>query len=362
MVYYTDSEGFGGAETVLLTLMEGLDRRVWRPILIHHAHPGVAVLARRAHDLGVSTREFGTVPGHRDIGWLLRFRKALRREGTSIFHAHLVWPLACTYGLVAARLARIPVVATQHAFTKIGTGHEVRLQKAVSLAVDRYIAVSEQLGRDLTPFIISKRKVRVIYSAIRSQSFVRPPDPTLRVSLTGGRARPLVLTVARLDKLKGLSHLIEAAVQVPQAVFVVAGEGSERADLEARARASGVADRIVFLGHRDDIPELLAASDIFVLPSLCEGLGLSVLEAMASGKPVVATRIGGIPEAVEDGVSGLLVAPHDAGALASAIRALLQDKSLANRLAAAGRARVVERFGAETMVQKTMDLYEELTA
>ena len=361
MVYYTDSEGFGGAERVLLTLMEGLERRLWRPILVHHAHPGVGILVRRAQDLGVSTREFGSVPGRCDIGWLLRFRKALRREGASIFHAHLVWPLRCTHGLVAARLARIPVVATQHAFANIGTGHGARLQKAVSLAVDRYIVVSEQLGRDLTPFIISKRKIRVIYSAVRIQSFVRPPDPTLRVSLTGGLARPVVLTVARLVEKKGLRYLVEAAAQVPEAVFVLVGEGPDRANLEARARVCGVADRIVFLGQRDDISELLAACDVFVLPTLGEGLGLSVLEAMASGKPVVATRIGGIPEAVEGGVSGLLVAPRDATALAAAIRSLLQDQALASWLATAGRERV-ERFGAETMVQKTMDLYEELTA
>ncbi len=362
VVYYTDSNGFGGAEKVMLTLMEGLDRRAWRPILVHHAYPGVAFLVRRAHDLGVSTREFGSVPGSRDIAWLLRFRKALRKEGASIFHAHLVWPLACTYGLVAAALARVPVVATQHAFAKIAAGRSARLQKAVSLAVNCYIAVSEQLGRDMKPFILPGRKIRVIHSAIPLGSFGQAAEPTLRASLTGEAARPLVLTVARLDRLKGLRYLIEAAVHVPQAVFVVAGEGSERADLEARARAAGVADRVVFLGHRDDIPQLLAACDVFVLPTLNEGLGLSVLEAMASGKPVVATRIGGIPEAVEDGVSGLLVAPRDASALAGAIRSLLRDRALANRLAAAGRVRVVERFGAETMVKKTMDLYEELTA
>lgn len=362
VVYYTDSQGFGGAEQVMLTLMQGLDKRRWRPILVHDGHPGLEPLVKRARELGVLTHEFASLPGRRDIGWLLRFRRQILVEEATIFHAHLVRPLACTYGLVAASLARIPVVATQHAFAKILTGHSVRLQRAVSLAVDRYIAVSEQLARDLKPFILSDRKIRVIHSAIPLRYFAREADPTLRASLTGGAARPLVLTVARLDRQKGLSYLIEAAVHVPQAVFVVAGEGSERADLEARARATGVANRIVFLGHRDDIPELLAASDVFVLPSLCEGLGLSVLEAMASGKPVVATKIGGIPEAVEDGVSGLLVAPQDASALAGAIRSLLQDRALSNRLAAAGRERVVERFGAETMVERTMDLYEELTA
>ena len=118
------------------------------------------------------------------------------------------------------------------------------------------------------------------------------------------RDRPIVLTVARLDPQKGHRYLLAAATEVPEAVFALVGEGGERAALENQARTLGVAERVRFLGHRDDVPELLAACDLFVLPSLYEGLPLSVLEAMAAAKPVVATAIDGTTEAVVHEVTG----------------------------------------------------------
>ena len=145
-------------------------------------------------------------------------------------------------------------------------------------------------------------------------------------------------------------------------VFVLAGEGSEREGLEQQAHELGIDQRVRFLGYRVDIPELLASSDLCVLSSLSEGLPLSVLEAMAAGKPVVATSIDGTDEAVVHGETGLLVPPADSHALAAAIRTVLEDDELAHRLGTSGRARVDAEFRVEKMVSRVAEIYDELLA
>ena len=147
---------------------------------------------------------------------------------------------------------------------------------------------------------------------------------------------------------------------MPEARFVLAGEGPERARLEADAETLGIRDRVVFLGRRDDVPELLGASDAFVLPSLYEGTSLSVLEAMAAGCPVVASAIPGTDELVVDGESGLLVPPGDVDALAVALRRMLAEPLLRERLGSAARQRAQQCFSASAAACRVTRLYEDL--
>ena len=143
-------------------------------------------------------------------------------------------------------------------------------------------------------------------------------------------------------------------------MFVLAGTGPDRATLETLARALGVENRVLFLGYREDIPDLLANCDLFVLPSLYEGLPLSILEAMAAGKPVIASAIGGNNEVILHGENGLLVPKADPAALAAAIRAVLSDGALAGRLAEGGKSRVQRDFSVEAMVESVSQVYDEL--
>jgi glycosyltransferase involved in cell wall biosynthesis len=362
IVHYTDTAGFGGAEQGLLTLLGGLDRERWEPVLFHHAHSGIAPLLERTRRLGIRTREVPTEPQSHDWRWLRFFGRMIRSERPAVFHAHLVWPLACTYGLAAAALFRVPaVVATQQLFAPVETPRDRRLQKLISMGIDRYIAVSDNLARELRPLVFRPERVVVIHNSVATARFRCAPSAALRESLTT-IGLPLVLTLSRLDPQKGLPFLLEAAKMVPDAVFAVAGAGRDRAALEDQARSLGLNGRLLFLGHRDDIPDLLAVCDLFVLPSLFEGLPISVLEAMAAGKPVVATRIGGTDETVEEGRTGFLVPARDPAALASAIRRVLADPPEARRMGEAGRARALSEFSAETMVGRTTGLYENLLA
>ena len=307
-VHFVDSDIFGGCEQVVLELLLGLDQNSWQPVLFHFDRPGIAPLVEGLKKRGVHCEIVSPIVGRRLSHSLPRFVAQLKQFDAAIFHAHLNWPLGCVYALVAARLAGVSTVATSHLYSAInGARHafvKLHLQRAV---VQRYIAVSDEVRKRLEGDLqIPSSKVAVVRNGIPVDRFIARPKCGCRSALTAGLNAPVVLTPARLHPQKGHVTLLEAAALVPNAVFLLAGDGPERHSLEAMAHALGIADRVRFLGQRSDIPELLASSDVFVLPSLYEGLPLSVLEAMAAGKPVIATRIGGTDEAVIDGTTGIL--------------------------------------------------------
>jgi glycosyltransferase involved in cell wall biosynthesis len=167
----------------------------------------------------------------------------------------------------------------------------------------------------------------------------------------------LALTPARLSVQKGHKFLLEAAVRLPEVTFLLAGEGPERAALEQQARALNLGSRVKFLGYRQDVAELLALCDLVVLPSICEGLPLCVLEAMAAGRPVVATSLPGTAEAVAHGRTGLLVPPADPPALAEAIQKLADDEGLSRAFGSAGADHVRRNFSLANMVDSVTAMY-----
>jgi glycosyltransferase involved in cell wall biosynthesis len=362
VVHYTDAVAYGGAERMLLTLIEGLDRRRWSPLLYHHGGPAIAPLLEGALAAGVPTRIVPPIQGKRGIARVPALVRQIRTDDPAVFHAHLPWRFRCSRGLVAARLARVPaVMATQQLFVAPSSRRAVLRHRLLSMAVDRYIAVSNDMARALRPLCVrADRRVTVVHNAVRADVLDAATDRC--GALPEATGRPVVLTLARLDAQKGLEYLVGAAALVPDTLFLIAGDGGERRRLEALAREKGLAERVRFLGYRDDAHQLLAACDIYVLPSLFEGLPVSVLEAMAAGKPVVATAIPGTDEAVLHGRTGLLVPPADPQALAGAIRDVLSDPTLARRLGEAGRERVRQHFSAGRMVERVMGVYEELLA
>lgn len=363
VIHFIDGQAMGGTERVVLQLIEGLDRRVWRPVLFYHQSAGLAPVLARARQLHVETRPVPRMETVKDIARLPEWIRTIRDERPAVLHAHLLWPLSCKYGLLASTLAGVPaVVATAHLFMDVSSKPVVRIQpRAIAVIVDRYLAVSQCVARQLRQsFRIPSRKIEVVRNGIDLARFRASPNAGVRASLTGGDDRPVVLTVARLEAQKGLHDLIDAAQRVPGALFVIAGDGPDRPRLEARARSQGIGDRVRFLGYRDDIPELLASSDVFVMPSLYEGLPLAVMEAMAAGTPVIATAIGGTDELVADGETGVLVPPADPPALAVALRTLLDDPDRANAMASAAQRLAHQEFGCARVVQRVGEVYEEL--
>jgi glycosyltransferase involved in cell wall biosynthesis len=363
VVHISDSELFGGTEQIILELLETFGGRGWNCVLLRPQVQALSPLAERARSLGVEQYASQTLNGWSGLARLPHLIRQLRSIRPAVVHAHLTTPLGCRFSLIAAAVARVPaVVATAHLLIESSANRSAQQRVLVS-AVDRYIAVSKHVASRLRDgFGVPSEKISTVLNGVRLARFDHLTPNGLRDQLTGGANVPVILTVARLHPQKGLEFLLDAARQVPDALFLVAGEGPQRPALEQEARALGLGARVRFLGFRTDVPELLANCDLFVLPSLFEGLPISVLEAMAAGKPVVATSVGGTDEAVVDGDTGLLVPPGDAPALATAIRQLIHDGALAERLGAAGRARVAAHFTAQTMVEQVATVYEEALA
>jgi glycosyltransferase involved in cell wall biosynthesis len=365
--YYTDSQLFGGAEQALLLLIETLDRDAWRPTLVLGESEVTPLLTKRAAELGVPARTISATPlgvtGARRVPAIVQ---VLRHERPDVFHAHLPVPLSAKYPLAAAVLARVPAVLATVQLVgpfKIDRSNLLQL-RLLAAGVDRYLAVSQDIKQELVHRLQwPAKKIEVVYNAVGLDRF----DPTradgaLRGELTGGRERPVALTVARLNEQKGHPVLLRAATELPDVLFLFAGEGPDRESLEQFARSLGVADRVMFLGHRSDVPELLRACDVFALPSLYEGSSLATLEAMAAGCAVVSSAIPGTDELISDGQSGLLVPPNDPVALAGALRRVLGDAELRAELGRQARARIEREFTAEAMTRKVVAVYDELLA
>jgi glycosyltransferase involved in cell wall biosynthesis len=361
VVHYIDSSDFGGAEQMVLTILQGLDGNKWRLVLIHHPDPGLKHFVETLNTLNLEVICLPRISSWRDFSAIASFTRKLREIKPSIFHAHLSWHLRCSYGIIVAYIARTPaVVATQHAFLNIKGRRQIVFQKLISLLVNRYIAVSHGIANRLKNVIFSSNKLIVIYNGINVDRFSIDISNYSIKELKKVNNASVILTVARINKIKGHADLIRAATLLPESVFLLVGEGSERVKFEEQVKKAGLEDRVIFLGHRDDIPHILARCDVFVLPSLYEGLPLTVLEAMAAEKPVVASNISGIDEVVIDGKTGLLVPPENHEALASAIESMISNPDYAKELGNAGRLRVGEAFSADVMVKRITDVYDEL--
>ncbi len=363
VLFFVDSITFGGVEQAVLRLIEGLDRDVWQPVLVHHPYPGLAPLIQRADQLQLRRIETAPMPlGTSGMKEMFHFMNILHREQPAIFHAHLSWPLACKWGIVASLLSRTPAtVVTEQLFLNIPYSRMARLQqRLMAQGVGKYIAVSNGIAEDIfQAFQIPKNKIRVIHNAVPPMDDIESNPPAEIIALKKKSNRPLVITVARLDEQKGHRYLIEAACRVPEATFVLVGDGAERTVLEEQVRRFKLDDRVFFFGFQKNIRDWLSACDIFVLPSLYEGLPLSILEAMAVGKPVITTDIPGNRDAVVHGVSGLLVPSQNADALATAIQSMISDPSMQKRMGQAGKEIVSHDFSLTGMIRQVTEVYAE---
>jgi glycosyltransferase involved in cell wall biosynthesis len=286
----------------------------------------------------------------------------LRRHAPALVHCHT--GRANWIGGLGARWARVPALSTRRMDRRVARG--LRTRWLYGRLLRRVAAISPAVERRLLAAGVEPQRIRVIWSAVDPDALApSAPREALRAQLGAPPETACVLAAANLVRRKGVDVLLAAvAALAPGARWAlwIAGDGPERAALEAAASRLGVGDRVRFLGRRSDVPDLLEACDVFVLPSRKEGLGVAALEAMARGRPVVASAVGGLAEVVAADETGLVVPPGDAAALATALERLIADPELARRLGAAGAKRVAEHFLAERMVSAYESLYREILA
>ena len=353
----------GGAERDLLTLLAHLDRGRFEPVV---ALPDRGPLFGLLRAQGVEV-VLTPVPGWRKLKSvvlrgpaLLRLWWLIRSRGIGLVHANDFWYIPLVGR--AAAWARVPCVA--HVRQEI---EPRRVQQYRMGSVDRILTVSEQIRETGLRGGLLPERVQTCYSGLDLDGVPRTADGAAVRSRYGFDEKTfLVGAVANLFPRKGYEHLIRAvhlaAPNVPTVGCLIVGEGDPgyRAGLDALTRDLGLAGRVVFAGFQSDVFPYLAAMDLFVLPSVMEGFGIALLEAMAMGRPVVATKVGGVPEVVEEGVTGLLVPPADPASLARAIVRLAEAPELRRQLGGAGAERVRERFHVTRMSEQLQGVYEEL--
>lgn len=302
---------------------------------------------------------------------LMRLVRFLRRERIDIVHTHLFEP--SVIGLWAGVLARTPWrVMTRHYsdyHTRIDKRWHVRLDQLCTRLSHRVIAVSQHTAEHMiTQEGAPHDKIDVVLNGIDfarvklSEHYDR--ERVRRQFVDAGSH--LLLIAARLHPEKGYEYLFQAMATLKQRFdgrikLLVAGSGALLDHYQQMVRWLGCDDVVLFLGFRKDLPDLMAAADLFVLPSVAEAFGLVLTEALCLGTPVVATRVGGIPEIVDDGVDGVLVPPADGEALADAVARLLNDPERRQRMAGAGRYKVLSRFRFDQMVRAYESIYARLT-
>jgi glycosyltransferase involved in cell wall biosynthesis len=361
---------FGGAEEHALSILTAISEYGFEPCLAAPA-PLIAAMEPSLTDARVKCLplEFSSRLDVLTGARLLRF---IRRENIAILHSHLF--IASFFGAGIARMAGVgTVLETCHGpeVWRMGKGLKSTtfwVDRQIGRMVDKYIAVSHAAEQHLVGNKrVPKNKIRVIHNGRDLDRFA-PADARRRVATRAALGlcdEPVILTMARLEDQKGHRHLIDAlaimAPRRPDLVTLLAGSGWLESSLRAQCAAVGRTDRVRFLGYRRDVAELLEAADIVVLPSLYEGLPLAAIEALAAGRPMVATEVDGTPEVVIHEQTGLLVPPANPTALAAAIERLLDDPALASRLASDGRKFVHENFAVQRQIEQTAALYSELT-
>lgn len=360
----------GGTERQVMNLTTGLDRERFD---VHMGCLGkVGPFLEEATSLGIPVSEYkiNSLFNWASLKARLRLAQYLRANSVEVLHSYGFY--SNMFAIPAARMAGVPVIVA--AIRDCGetlTSAQKQAQKMCCRMADCILVNADGVRKWLHDCDYPAEKIQVIRNGIiPAGSQIRRPTGKLRQEFSIGPNTPLVAVLSRLNAMKGLEYFLEAVTVVsrrfPNARFMIIGGPDQKndlnykADIESYANSLGLSRQVIFTGFRTDVQEILPEIDISVLPSLSEGLSNSLLESMAAGVPVIATNVGGTPEAVEDGVTGMLVPPRDSDALAQAMSLLLENPERARALGDAGRRRVEAYFSIEGMVRQTESLYLSL--
>jgi glycosyltransferase involved in cell wall biosynthesis len=355
------SGGYYGAENMLLNLCASQQKAGCENslMLFYNVHAPNVEFYERARRRGLSVRMVHC-QGRADWRAVRQIEECIQEDGIQLLHTHGY--KADLYGYVAARRSGKPIVATCHNWVggTAALGIYNRLDRMALKRFQRLAAVSDSVAQRLLDSGVSAKKIRTIANGIDVGLFERArPLPVF--DFEGNK---VVGMVARLDLQKGFEYLLRAARELcaafPGLKVVIVGEGPDRQAIEHMVQRFGLRSNVILAGQHSDMPGIYAAMDIFVLPSLNEGLPMTILEAMAASRPVIATRVGAIPKVIKDGETGLLVDPGDVDGLRNALARLLLDSDLCRCLGSAGHDWISGNYTSEAMALKYRQMYDEV--
>ncbi len=367
ILYIITSSGIGGAEKILYYTATGLDHNKYDVSVCSLKNKGE--IARELEKRGIKVYCLHMGGRERFFGWLssiialIRLFPYLRRKKPTIVHSFLFRANILTR--IVGYLTGIPIVISSVRVMGGEKKYFHYVEMITSFMVDHYVAVSESVKRYIIDKSrISDEKISVIYNGVNFKNQDDPHEQNVKIPFKVENEDRLLMTVGRLHVQKGHCYLIKAISKVqkefPKVKLLVIGKGEEENNLKKLVKTLDLTDKIVFIGLSSDIEKILAIAELFLLPSLWEGLPNALLEAMAAGKPVLATEVGGIPELVVRGETGILIPPRDSDVLATAIIDLLRNKLKAKDMGEAGRTRAEEHFSIQKMIEKTGSLYQKL--
>jgi glycosyltransferase involved in cell wall biosynthesis len=354
----------GGAQEHVFNIVSRLDRSRYDVSVLSLGNGAAIRRLERAHI------EVCVLDDMDDTAAIQAVAAHLAAVKADVVHNHMyraeVVGTQAAWALAAAGKRRPYIVGTVHS-SRIRSDEDRELLRQLTPKMDHLIAVSRAIERKLDEEGRVGAPISLIYNGVDLTRYSEPDIcGTLHSEFPIPPDSPIVGVVARLEPEKGHPTLIAAwpavIAAVPKAHLLIVGEGSQRELLEAQVKELGIRSSVTFTGRRDDVPAVTAALDIAVLPSYREAQGLSILEAMALSRPVVASAVGGIPEMIEDGRTGLLVPPRDPAALSAAIVRLLKNHPYADTLAKAAQNQVHDRFCVELMVRAIESIYDESVA
>lgn len=361
VLHLSSTSGPGGAEMVVKRLASSLDSARFRSV----------VCLFRAGWLYDATQESGIptsiIPmnGAFDTAWARAFAALVRRERVEVIHAHEF--TANTYGSLMGRIMGVPVVATVHGKSYFADQVKRRLAYRYVSRVSRIVAVSEDLKQFIVQRVgIAEERINVVYNGVDIAG-ASPVErlSAIRADLGLDRYEHVIGAVGSLYPVKGHIHLIKALPDIlrvcPKTILLLVGQGELDTALKAEVASRNLDAHVRFLGFRSDVPALLSLFDVFVMPSLSEGLSMALLEAMAAGKPVVVTKVGGNSEIVLDGDTGFLIDSESPESISDKVVQVLRDKVGAMAMGDRGRLRVQDKFSFRAMVDRYQSYYEPVS-
>ena len=357
VLHLSTSSGPGGAERMISTLTAALNQGQFRTIVVLFRS---GWLQTECEARGVRTCVM-PLGGPFNLQWFRACLRLLRKEQVALIHAHEFSAILC--GWVVAMLAGVPLVATVHGKNYFWEKLRRRVTYRLVSRQGTIVAVSKDLKQFICDRVgVQEQRVEVIYNGVAPAQIITDEEvQTCKAELGISGCYPVLGVVGSLYPVKGHRFLLEAMPEIlrrwPTAQLLVIGRGELDVVLKEQVEQLAIGANVHFLGMRQDVPRLLSLMDVFVLPSLSEGLSIALLEAMASGKPVVATRVGGNPELIDHGRTGFLVQSEDAKDLAANLLTLLSDPGMMQQFGRQATERVRQHFAMEQMVDRYRDLY-----